>query len=109
MAGPDKAAARLWLHQIRLEHSPGAGEERSRGSPNPEGKPLETALQRGRQGTAVTWSPQDEVGVNQKHSRKADKLDKAGDAGGREHGTPAVCQHDAEVQDFASRRQNTDG
>lgn len=42
-------------------------------------------------------------------SRKGDKLDEVDDAGGREHRTPAVCQHDAEVPDFASRRQNTDG
>lgn len=57
----------------------------------------------------MTWSHQNEVRVSQNHSRKGDKLDKAGDAGGREHGTRAVCQHDAEVQDFATRRQNTDG
>lgn len=36
-AGPDKVAVGSWLDQIRLEHSPGAGEERSL---KPEGKPL---------------------------------------------------------------------
>lgn len=52
---------------------------------------------------------QGEVEVRQKHSREGDKLDEADDAGGRENRTPAVCQHAAEVLDFASRRQNTDG
>lgn len=46
----------------------------------------------------MTWSHQDEVKVSQKHSRKGDKLDEAGDAGDREHRTPAICQHDAEMQ-----------
>lgn len=57
----------------------------------------------------MTRRHQDEVEVSQKHSREGDKLDEADDAGRRENRTPAVCRHDAEVLDFASRRQNTDG
>lgn len=52
----------------------------------------------------MTRRHQDEV--SQKHSRKGDKLDEADDTGGRENRTPAVCQRDTEVLDFASRRQH---
>lgn len=107
-AGPDKAAAGSWLEQIRL----GLGRRNLEDSWIQRGNPWHCtakAWERGGQGTAVTWSHQDEVEVRQKHSRKGDKLDEAGDAGGREHRTPAVCQHDAEVLDFAWRRQNTNG